>query len=208
MKMKIKKELKAFKQFKENFKFEMKEIVEKDNSLYCDGVLLKDENENYCGDSEKWINVGYKFHGSYAQMLSNLFPYKIKFRGKKLSSLECFFQGIKFKDKKTQNYIFTYFGIQAVHIKTATNYDWKETGIIYWQGKAIDRFSKEYNNLIDELYICAIQNPLYRGVLLNCEKPIIHAIGEIEKVTTTFTRYEFEFELNCLKAFLQSKTIK
>lgn len=202
--MKLKKELSEFQKFKKNFKFEMREIVEKDNKLYCDEVLLRDENGNYYGDTEKWINVGYKLHGSYAQMVSNLFPYKIKFRGQKLSSLECFFQGIKFKDKKIQKYVFTYFGTQAVHIKTATNYNWKKTGKIYWQGKAIDRFSEEYTILIDELYVSAIQNPLYREVLINCDKPIIHAIGETDKSTTTFTRYEFEFEINCLKAFLQS----
>lgn len=41
-------------------------------------------------------------------MLSNLIPYNFKFRGIKLASIENFFQGIKFKDKKIQNYIFSY----------------------------------------------------------------------------------------------------
>ena len=138
-------------------------------------------------------------------MLSNLFPYSFKFKGKKLSSIENFFQGIKFKDKKIQNYIFSYFGTQAVHIKVASNYDWKEKGLIYWQGKEIIRNSIEYDLLIDELYISAAQNPLYRSVLINCDRPIIHSIGENEKNNTTFTRYEFEFELNCLKDFLKNK---
>ena len=138
-------------------------------------------------------------------MFSNLFPYKFKFKGKKLASIENFFQGIKFKDKKIQNYIFTYYGTNAVHIKVASNYNWKETGIIYWQGKAIKRDSMEYNLLIDELYISAAQNPIYRAALCNCDKPIIHSIGENDKKETTFTRYEFEFELNCLKDFIHQK---
>lgn len=139
-------------------------------------------------------------------MLSNLFPYNFKFRGKRLASIENFFQGIKFKDKKVQNYVFKYYGTQAVHLKMASNYNWKESGNVYWQGKKIKRDSKEYDLLVDELYISAIQNPIYRGILLNCEKPIIHSIGVNEKNETTFTRYEFEFELNCLKSFIQSKT--
>ena len=104
-----------------------------------------------------------------------------------------------------QNYVFTYYGTQAVHIKAASCYNWKETGEIYWQGKAIKRESKEYELLIDELYISAIQNPLYRNILMNCNKTIIHSIGENDKKETTFTRYEFEFELNCLKDFIQKK---
>ena len=68
--------------------------------------------------------------------------------------------------------------------------------------------SKEYDLLIAELYISAIQNPIYRAALGNCDKDIIHSIGENKKSETTFTRYEFEFLLNCLKDFIQSKKSK
>ena len=169
--------------------------------IYC----LRITNGNKISETEKWIDVGYRNSGDFAQMLSNLFPYKFKFRGKNFASIENFFQGIKFKNKKTQNYVFTYYGTQSVHIKAASNYNWKETGIIYWQGKAIKRDSIEYDLLIDELYISAAQNPIYRAVLNNCDKDIIHSIGLEEKKETTFTRYEFEFQLNCLKDFIQSK---
>ena len=104
--------------------------------------------------------------------------------------------------------MFTYYGTPAVHIKVANDYNWKETGILYWQGKAIKRESKEYDLLIAELYISAIQNPIYRAALGNCDKDIIHSIGENKKSETTFTRYEFEFLLNCLKDFIQSKKSK
>ena len=156
-------------------------------------------------ETEKWIDVRYNSKESFSQALSNLFPYKFKFRGKKLSSIENFFQGIKFKDKKMQNKTFTYYGTQAFHIKVASDYNWKETGVVYWQGKPIKKDSREYDLLIDELYISALQNPIYRAVLRNCDKPIIHSIGKDDKKETTFTRYEFEFEINCLKDFIQSK---
>lgn len=205
---KIKKELKEFLTYKNNYKFIQKELIEIDDCIYCENELLKDKDGNKISETENWIDVGYRNRGDFPQMLSNLFPYNFKFRGKKLASIENFFQGIKFKDKKTQNYVFTYYGTQAVHIKAASSYDWKETGEIYWQGKAIKRESKEYELLIDELYISATQNPLYRNILSNCNKQIIHSIGENDKKETTFTRYEFEFELNCLKDFIQSKNKK
>ena len=201
---KIKKELKEFLEYKSNYKFFQKDLIQK-NVFIVIMSYFKIKNGNKISETKKWIDVGYRNRGDYAQMLSNLFPYTFKFRGKKMKSIEDFFQGIKFKDKKVQNYVFTYYGTQAVHIKAATDYNWKESGIVYWQGKEIKRDSKEYELLVDELYISAIQNPIYRGILSNCNKFIIHSIGENNKKDTTFTRYEFEFELNCLKDFIQTK---
>ena len=102
-----------------------------------------------------------------------------------------------------QNYIFEYSGLDSNRVKACNDYDWKNTGKLYWQGKEIDRYSKEYENIVDEMYICAIQNPLYRNALKKCEKYIMHSIGDKEKSETVFTRYEFEKELNCLKDFLK-----
>lgn len=91
------------------------------------------------------------------------------------------------------------------NIKIATSYNWKEKGIVYWQGKPIKRDSKEYEDLVDELYISAIQNPLYRNVLKNCDKDVIHIIGVEDKRETVFTRYEFEYQINCLINFLKGR---
>ncbi len=203
MDRKVKEELKAFKEFKKNFKFNQKEIIQDGEDLYCDGELLQKGEEKPIGETEKWINVGYKLKGSFSKVLSNLFPYEFVFEGKHLSSIETFFQGIKIKDKEVQEYIFKYSGLDSNNIKVASDFNWKETGIIYWQGKAIKRNSEEYDDLVAELYISAIQNPLYRNVLKNVNKPIIHSIGEVDKKETVFTRYEFEFMLNCLVAFLK-----
>ena len=203
MDRKVKEELKAFKEFKKNFKFNQKEIIQDGEDLYCDGELLQKGEEKPIGETEKWINVGYKLKGSFSKVLSNLFPYEFVFEGKHLSSIETFFQGIKIKDKEVQEYIFKYSGLYSNNIKVASYFNWKETGIIYWQGKAIKRNSEEYDDLVAELYISAIQNPLYRNVLKNVNKPIIHSICEVDKKETVFTRYEFEFMLNCLVAFLK-----
>lgn len=205
---KIKRELKEFVEYKKKYNFTQKELVEKDGEVYCDGELIMDKDKNVISETDKWIDVGFKNKGDFPKVLSNLFPYSFKFKGKKLASIESFFQGIKYKDKNVQNYVFSYSGTETVHIKKGNKYNWKETGLVYWQGKGIKRDSEEYNLLIDELYISAAQNPIYRGVLCNCEKDIIHSMGGKEKTETTFTRYEFELELNCLKDFLQSKENK
>lgn len=202
MNRKMKKELKAFREFKKTYKFEQKEIIQKDDILYCDGEILK-QGDVTTNVSDKWVNAGYNLRGTHSKALSNLFPYEFSFRGKKLKCIECFFQGIKFKDKKIQNIIFGYEGVPANCVKLATDYDWKETGIIYWQGKPINRESPEYTDLVDELYISAIQNPIFRGVLKSCDRPVIHSIGVESKKETVFTRYEFEYQLNCLIDFLK-----
>ncbi len=199
--MNYEKELEEFKEFKKNYKFKQLDIIEKDGKLYCEDELLKDEN-GYVGESDKWVNVGYSFRGMYTKLLSNLFPYEFTFKGQKLNSIECFFQGIKFKDKDLQSKLFKYSGKEAVVLQKASDYNWKETGIVYWQGNPIKRDSKEYDDLIDELYISAIQNEFYRNAIKNCNLSIIHAMGEIDKKDTVFTRYEFEYMLNCLHDFL------
>ena len=125
------------------------DLLSKDTQL----VRKKDNDGNKISETGKWVDVGYRNRGDFPQMLSNLFPYNFKFRGKKLNSIENFFQGIKFKDKKVQNYVFAYYGTQAVHIKAASSYNWKETGEIYWQGKPIKRESKEYELLRTEIHL-------------------------------------------------------
>ena len=199
----MKKELEKFKQFKNKYIFKEKEIYEIDGIKYCDEESLVDEDGKAIGESEEWINVGYNIKGQYSKVLSNLFPYEFVFKGKKMGSIEGFFQGIKFKDIDMQNLVIKYSRIDSNYIKIASDYDWKETGIVYWKGEPIDRFSKKYEDLVDELYISAIQNPLYRNVLKKCDKYILHEIGNTDLKETVFTRYEFEKQLNCLKDFLK-----
>ena len=203
---KIKRELKRFKDFKKSYNFEFKEIIEKkDGSLYVDNVCIRDGIDGeWIGETETFINVGYKIHGAMPKVLSNLFQYEFYFKGFTLQSIESAFQGFKIKDKKTQAYLFKYHGLNSNNVKMAYDYNWRINKKVYFQGKAIDRNSKEYEDFIDELYISAIQNPLYRNVLKNVgDKYILHAMGEKSRDETVFSRYEFEYQLNTLKEFVQ-----
>ena len=202
---KIKKELKEFKEFKKNFKFEMKEIEEKeDGSLFVDGVCIREGKEGeWVGETETFVNVGYKFHGPLPKVLSNLFHYEFVFRGHKLSSAEVIFQGFKFSNPKEQKLLFRYYGLDSNNIKITGDHDWKSTGTVYFQGKQIKRDSAEFDDFIDEMYISLLQNSLYRNALKKAgNKYILHAIGGKTKQDTVFTRYEFEYELNCLREFV------
>lgn len=205
--LKIKRDLKRFKEFKKTFEFNLKELEEKKNgSLFCDGVCIRDGKDGeWIGESETFVNVGYKFHGALPKALSNLFQYEFYFKGFKLQSIESVFQGFKIKNKRAQRYLFNYHGLNSNNIKIACDYNWRIERKVYFQGKPIDRNSKEYEDFIDELYISAIQNPLYRNVLKNVgEKYILHALGEKSRDETVFSREEFEYELNALKAFVQA----
>lgn len=104
-----------------------------------------------------------------------------------------------------QDLVFNYSALPSNNIKACSEYDWKKAGIIYWQEEPIDRYSQKYDDIVDELYISAIQNPLYRNILKETNRQILHTIGEKEKSETVFTRYEFEKELNCLKDFLKGE---
>ena len=201
---KYKKELLEYKKFKKNFKYDFPEVVNDGENYYLDGILIKNA-DGMIGESDKWLNVGYNLKGKYPKLLSNLFPYKFKFKGYTLNSLECFFHGIKIKSKKMQKKIFKYSRKEALALGDISDYNWKESGYVYFMGKKIMRDSKEYDDIIDELYISAIQNDLYRNAIKNCKVPIVHIIGESSKKDTTFTRYEFEYMLNSLRCFLNNK---
>lgn len=201
----IKDEFLAFQEFKKEFVFNQHLLVKTEDTISCEGELLQTPKERF-GETEHFINVGYNIRGSsFCQLLSNLFPYEFELKGLKLASMESFFQGLKFPDEEVQRMVFNYSGTNAVHLAKASSYDWKKTKTLYWQGEAIDRMSEAYDALVDEAYVCLLQNPLYRQSLLNCPKEILHVLGGESKEETVFTRYEFERQLNCLRAFVRRR---
>lgn len=205
MKTKIEQELAEFKEFKKYTPFVQKEILETDDDFLCDGLSLFDEAKKLVGETNNWINVGYNIKNSQSRCLSNLFPYQFEFKGFQLKSLEAFFQCLKFQDPYLQRSLFDYAGIDAYHIQIASPYNWKESGILYWQGEPIQRLSSLYEDLVDEVYISALQNPLYLSILKKTDKYILHSIGKENPMETVFTRFEFERELNLLSLFLKEK---
>ena len=201
--LKIRKELKRFQNFKRNYVFRQKEVKKVGEKYFCDDECVRENDESdFVGETEKFVNVGYKLHGALPKILSNLFPYKFYFKGHILHSVESFFQGIKFKNKKAQKLVFSLSGLDSNNIKAGQDYDWTADERVYFWGKAYKRDSKEYENLVDELYVSLLQNPLFVDALKAVKsRHILHLLGEEDPSKTVFTRLEFELELNCLKDY-------
>lgn len=193
-----------FTNFRENYNFNILPLTEKDEIIYFNGQVVEDQEKKY-SEGSGFINAGYGFKNSLARALSNLYPMRFKFRGKWVNSIEGVLQGIKYKDKKTQNLVLKYSGLDAYHTRSANSADfWGSSGILYWQGKAMDRHSKEYQLFLDELYYSASKNPLYKRILLATgDNYLLHHIGREDPNVTVLTRYEYESRLNTLREFIK-----
>ena len=195
-----------YTKFRKEYEFNCEPLIKIDDKVYFRDYLVEDENKKYSlEETDDVLNIGYNYKYSLSRMLSNLYPISFKFRGKKVSSIEGVLQGIKHKDKKTQNLVLKYFGLDAYHTRGANTIDfWGKTQKLYWQGKEMDRNSEEYQAFIDELYISAVKNPLYRKALLQTEdRYLLHHFGNDDPMQTVLTRAEYEERLNTLKEFVE-----
>ena len=194
--------VKQYTNFRKNYNFKVEPITIKENNIYFRDELIEDENKKFA-EGSSFINIGYNFKYSLARCLSNLYPLSFKFRGKKVASIEGVLQGIKYKDKKIQNLILRYSGVDAYHTRSAnTNNFWGTDGILYWQGKPMNRHSEEYQLFLDELYVSALNNPIYKSALMATgNKYLLHHIGNTNPSETVLTREEYEQRLNTLKEF-------
>mgnify|MGYP001624103143 FL=1 len=199
-----KKKILDYTKYRKNFSLDYKMLVKEGDSIFYDGELVEDENKKY-GEGERFINIGYNFKNSLSRTLSNLYPMAFKFRGKKVASIEGIMQGIKYKDRHIQNLILKYSGIDAYHTRGANSQDfWGNTGYLYWQGKPIRRDSEEYQIFVDEIFLSASKNPIYRRCLLATgDKYLLHHIGKESIDETVLTRFEFELRLNSLRSYLR-----
>ena len=200
---KIDTELKKFRIFKQKFFWKQLPLEEIDGKMYCEGFPIYDGEGKLIGECEKWINIGIMIKSPLSRILSNLYPYDFEFRGFHFKSLEGFFQGVKFKNPEIQQRVFDYSGYNAYCLKAANDRQWQEDGNLYWQGRPIKRDSEEYGDILDELYVAAAQNQLFRQALKNADRPLIHSLGRTDKNETVLTRYEYEAEINALSAFLK-----
>ena len=201
--------VKEYSKFRKNFELNYERILTIDDKMYFRNCLVEDANKKY-SEGVGFINIGYNFKSHLSHALSNLFPIRFKFKGKMVNSIESVLQGIKYKDKKMQNCVLNYSGIDAYHTRAANiNNPWSETGVLYWQGKEMKRDSDQYQIFIDELYLAASKNPIYRQALLATgDLYLLHHIGRENINETVLTRFEFEIRLNSLREYIKNKTDK
>ena len=197
-----------FVEFKQEFK--MKELSTKNNCIYFDDEILEDENGVTSWEGEKYIEIKYSSRNSISRVLSNLYPYKFRFKGKKVSSIESVLQGIKYKDKKTQKLVFNYAGVDAYHTRASNIFDfWGNSGKLYFWGKEIVRQSEDYQNFLDDLYLSCLKNPLYKRAIKSAgNKYLLHHIGRTDPNETVLTRYEYECRLYALQKLVLEGYVK
>ena len=190
--------LKKFKQYRQEF--ELQEVKLVDGKYYFNNTLI-DDGANYVWETENFIVVKYGSKNSISRVLSNLYPMHFKFRHKNVSSIESVLQGIKYQNKKTQNKVFKYSGVDAYHTRACNSFDfWGNNGVLYWQGKKIKRNKQEYQDFLDELYLSVFKSPLYfRAIVATNNKYLLHHIGRTDPNETVLTRYEYESRLYALQ---------
>lgn len=203
-----KKLLRKFKEYQKEFV--PKKLTQKDGKIFVENEVCEDENGNLISETENFVNIKYSSKVSISKVLSNLFPYKFRFKGKKVSSIESVLQGIKYKNKKTQKLVFSYAGIDAYSVRASNSFDfWGLNGKLYFWGKEINRKSEEYQNFLDELYLSCFNNNLFRRAIKSAgNKYLLHHIGKENPSETVLTRFEFESRLFALQKLIENGDVK
>lgn len=125
--------------------------------------------------------------------LSNFAEHEFYIDNVKCSSVEGFLQSLKFKSGKKQRQVCLLSGKDA---KNSTRHTfeqlrWRTTHNLYWQGKRINRFSDEYQILLDRAYEELSKNTGFQKALKNSlPYTLIHSIGKVDARTTVLTEYE------------------
>lgn len=174
-------------------------------NLYClisKGFVVDSTN---CADR---IDILHNSDDKMAADLSNFAEYPFEIDGVQIKSMESFLQSLKFKNKKKQIKICRMSGKKAKR-KGKFNNLWKWSGgNLYWQGKRINRFSNEYQRLLNNTYATLFDNNEdFRNALLSTinengvQKLFTHSIGEDNSQDTILTADEFTDRLYLLRNY-------
>lgn len=123
--------------------------------------------------------------------LSNFHARRFIFDGVECYSIEGVLQSFKFKNVEMQDYVCSLIGMAAKRKGSKKN--WKESQILYWRDREYKRNSKDYQDLLDRLYMCVYeQDPSFRKDLEATGKATMtHSIGKIKESDTVLTIREF-----------------
>lgn len=159
---------------------------------FCSGIR---NGTNCFGE----IDIKFK-SDSPINVLSNLYDDKFTCFDTEFASVESFLQGLKFKNINKQAEIFKMSGKQAKKVGKHHNF-WKVTGNLYFKGKKINRYSKEYCEMLSEIYYSRYeQSKEFQKALLDTElKTLTHSIGKTSQKQTVLTVDEYLNVLNFLR---------
>ena len=170
-------------------------------------IIYRCDDCGFISTQENCVDVSYK--DNFSSPLSNLYPHSFTLCYNHpcyrdvitCPSMESFLQGLKIKDPYLQYVFMTkYSGMMAKKMGMVLD-SWKKEQLLYFEGKAYERESAEYIELITYAYDSLYKsNPIFREVVLPRFKDyhIIHSIGCDNKSETVLTEMEFRYQLNRL----------
>lgn len=141
--------------------------------------------------------------GYPSSALSNFAPHPFVLDGVSIASMEGFLQSLKFKNPEMQKHVCTLVG-RAAKAK-GRGKDWQRDGKLHWNGQEIDRFSDEYQMLLNRAFSALYTtNESAKKALLASQNAVLeHSIGKQSPRDTVLTRSEFCSRLTMLRAMLQ-----
>lgn len=174
---------------------------------------IDDKNKNvYITDKEgkrlyftnDFVDISYFSKNSVSSALSNLFPYEFTFRGHQVKSIEAVLQSLKHSNPEVQSVIYNYFGKDAYHVRAASfANDWRNGHNLYCGSQLIDRFSIDYQDLLNEIYLSASKNPLLVNILKCTDnRVLLHSNGINDPEETILTPREYIDRLTIIRSSL------
>lgn len=188
----------------------------------CGNLAVYETMRYYCNTcgwtnlDDDTIDIAYKDDKS--STLSNLYPHKFTMpidihnpnpidpELVNCLSMESFLQSLKIPDVFTQKYFCeNYMGYVACKAKL-TMPDWRKGQTLYWMGRAIDRHSEEYQELLTTAYNRLFDtNRYFRNIVLPHFKGyyLVHTMGCDDPHETVLTEKEYILQLNRLMEKVQ-----
>ena len=120
--------------------------------------------------------------------LSNFAPHAFTIDGVQCASMEGFLQSLKFQDTAEQQRVLYMKAKEAKEYGSKRSWD----RYLYWKGTKVDRFSKEYQSLLEKAYRSMLANPNFKQALVDSKRKILlHTIGKTMRKNTVLTWWEF-----------------
>ena len=123
-------------------------------------------------------------------MLSNLCSNRFRLDGVECQSMEGFLQSLKYEDPNRQRQICSMKGRNAKRQSTTI---WQTDQVVWWKGRAIDRQSEDYQELLRRAYQAMFdQNDRFRAALMASRgRRLYHSQGNTDSYRTILTEQEF-----------------
>jgi predicted NAD-dependent protein-ADP-ribosyltransferase YbiA (DUF1768 family) len=151
---------------------------------------------------DRAVDIG-SGNGYPASALSNFAPHPFVLDGVAITSMEGFLQSLKFSNPEMQRHVCTLVGRAAKAKGKGKN--WQRTGKLHWQGREIDRFSEEYQELLDRAFetLYTTNEGARKALLASGEAVLEHSMGKRNPKDTVLTRSEFCSRLTRLRERLR-----